>query len=156
MIHKVSHLNGANSKILGDVQTSPCMLARAPLHCIRIRIFIRLYLSWRVNKQNSWLLTQLFVYNTTVLTKPTLPSMKYYWVTPPNHFFTSHLFFYSRNMCTLFFFSNHYMFRNIMKMEYQDISLETQSKILNTINTDDKYIESDLQTEHVHGKSHVG
>ena len=43
-----------------------------------------------------------------------------------------------------------------MKMEYQDISLQTQSKILNTINTDDKYIESDLQTEHVHGKSHVG
>ena len=43
-----------------------------------------------------------------------------------------------------------------MKMEYQDISLQTQSKILNTINTDDKYIESDLQTEHVHGKLHVG
>ena len=92
MIHKVSRLNGATSKILRDAQTQ-CMLTRVPLH--RIVIVILLFLSLRVNKQNSWWLTQLFVYDTAVLTKPTPPSIKY------NGHTTEPLFYITQEICTL-------------------------------------------------------
>ena len=92
MIHKVSRLNGATSKILRDAQTQ-CMLTRVPIH--RIMIVILLFLSLRVNKQNSWWLTQLFVYDTAVLTKPTPPPIKY------NGHTTEPLFYITQEICTL-------------------------------------------------------
>ena len=77
MIHKVSWLNGATSKILRDAQTQ-CMLTRVPLH--RIMIVILLFL--------------LFVYDTAVLTKPTPPSVEY------NGHTTEPLFYITQEICT--------------------------------------------------------